>query len=62
MSTLDGAPPAPEPAPRPSREHEVRELYYRHFGDHRRERQLFSMGSFFLTFGAVRTITHLVLA
>jgi len=62
MSTLDGAPPAPEPAPRPSREHEVRELYYRHFGDHRRERQLFSMGSFFLTFGAVRTITHAIRA
>jgi hypothetical protein len=40
----------------------VRALYYRHFGDRRRERQLFSAGSFFLTFGAVRGITHAIRA
>lgn len=40
----------------------MRELYYKHFGDRRKERQLFSTGSFFLTFAAVRGITHAIRA
>ena len=43
-------------------EHDLRDLYYKHFGDRRRERQLFSTGSFFLTFAAVRGITHAIRA
>ena len=34
----------------------------RHFGDRRRERQLFSTGAFFATFAAVRAITHAIRA
>jgi hypothetical protein len=41
---------------------EVRALYRKHFGDGRRERQLLSTGAFFLTFVAVRTITHAIRA
>ncbi len=41
---------------------DVRNLYYRHFGDHRRERQLFSTGAFFATFASVRVITHAIRA
>ena len=41
---------------------DLRALYYRHFGDRRKERQLFSAGAFFLTFGAVRGITHAIRA
>ena len=41
---------------------ELRALYYRHFGDRRRERQLFSTGAFFATFAAVRAITHAIRA
>lgn len=41
---------------------ELRALYYRHFGDRRRERQLFSAGAFFATFAAVRVITHAIRA
>ena len=43
-------------------ERDLRALYYRHFGDRRKERQLFSTGSFFLTFAAVRGITHAIRA
>jgi hypothetical protein len=41
---------------------DVRALYRKHFGDCRKERQLFSTGSFFLTFAAVRGITHAIRA
>jgi hypothetical protein len=41
---------------------DVRELYYKHFGDRRKERQLFATGSFFLTFAGVRVITHAIRA
>jgi hypothetical protein len=42
--------------------HDVRKLYYKHFGDRRKERQLFATGSFFLTFAGVRVITHAIRA
>jgi hypothetical protein len=41
---------------------DVRALYYKHFGDRRKERQLFSTGAFFLTFATVRSITHAIRA
>src|SRR5271170_4065493 len=41
---------------------DVRALYHKHFGDCRKERQLFSTGAFFLTFAAVRGITHAIRA
>jgi hypothetical protein len=41
---------------------DVRSLYYKHFGDRRKERQLFSTGSFFLTFATVRGVTHAIRA
>ncbi len=66
---LDDPPPAPARAWRissllsPGRDaQDLRALYYRHFGDRRRERQLFSTGAFFFTFGAVRAITHAIRA
>ena len=37
-------------------------LYAKHFGDRRKERQLLSTGSFFVTFAAVRGITHAIRA
>jgi hypothetical protein len=40
----------------------VRSLYRKHFSDCRKERQLLSTGSFFVTFGAVRGITHAIRA
>jgi hypothetical protein len=43
-------------------ERDVRALYYKHFGDRRRERQLFSTGAFFVTFATVRCITHAIRA
>jgi hypothetical protein len=43
-------------------ERNLRSLYFKHFGDRRKERQLFSTGSFFLTFAAVRGITHAIRA
>jgi hypothetical protein len=43
-------------------ERDLRHLYYKHFGDRRKERQLFSTGAFFLTFGSVRAITHAIRA
>jgi hypothetical protein len=45
-----------------SPERDLRALYYKHFGDRRKERQLFSAGSFFVTFAAVRAITHAIRA
>jgi hypothetical protein len=35
-------------------------LYLKHFGERRKERQLLSTGSFFVTFAAVRGITHAI--
>ena len=40
---------------------EVRALYHKHF-DRRKERQLVSSSSFFVTFAAVRAITHAIRA
>ena len=40
----------------------VRSLYRKHFEDHRRERQLHSTFSFFLTFAGTRAITHAIRA
>jgi hypothetical protein len=46
-----------------SKSSELRRLYLKHFGGRRKkERQLLSTGSFFLTFGAVRAITHAIRA
>ncbi len=45
-----------------SGERDLRALYYKHFCDRRKERQLFSTGSFFVTFAAVRAITHAIRA
>ncbi len=59
------APPAPYSNGHFTPERDLRDLralYYKHFGDRRRERQLFSTGSFFLTFAAVRGITHAIRA
>jgi hypothetical protein len=60
-------PTTPPDAPRrpfswllPARE--VHDLYRKHFGDRRKERQLFSTASFFVTFAAVRAITHAIRA
>ncbi len=41
---------------------ELHALYCKHFEDRRKERQLLSAGSFFLTFAAVRAITHAIRA
>jgi hypothetical protein len=46
---------------RSSGERDVRSLYYKHFG-RRKERQLISTGSFFVTFATVRGITHAIRA
>jgi hypothetical protein len=43
-------------------ERDVRALYYKHFGDRRKERQLFSTSAFFVTFATVRAITHAIRA
>jgi hypothetical protein len=48
-----------------SPERDVRDLhalYEKHFGDRRKERQLFSTGAFFTTFASVRGITHAIRA
>jgi hypothetical protein len=56
----------PEPARGASRwsspERDVRALYRKHFGDRRKERQLFSTGAFLVTFATVRGITHAIRA
>jgi hypothetical protein len=59
--------PTPRIAPREepsweSTERDIRALYHKHFKDRRKERQLFSTGSFFVTFAAVRAITHAIRA
>jgi hypothetical protein len=41
---------------------DVRALYHKHFKDRRKERQLLSTTSFFVTFAAVRGITHAIRA
>jgi hypothetical protein len=46
----------------PDEPRDVRALYRHHFGDLRKERQLLSTSSFFVTFAAVRTITHAIRA
>ena len=41
---------------------DVRALYHKHFKDRRKERQMLSSASFFVTFAAVRAITHAIRA
>jgi hypothetical protein len=60
-------PPTPHvgPSESPSRslpDRGVLYLYHKHFKDRRKERQLLSAGSFFVTFAAVRAITHAIRA
>jgi hypothetical protein len=55
-SSADGAPGAA------SWIGDLRTIYYKHFGDHRKERQLLSTGAFLVTFASVRTITHAIRA
>jgi hypothetical protein len=43
-------------------ERDVRAIYHKHFKDRRKERQLLSTGAFFVTFAAVRGITHAIRA
>ena len=45
-----------------ARAREVRALYRKHFADYRKERQLVSSASFFVTFATVRAITHSIRA
>jgi len=62
------SPPSTPPAStngrsaRRPRERDLRALYDKHFCDRRKERQLLSTGSFFVTFAAVRAITHAIRA
>lgn len=53
--------PRPSVGPSPPRR-DTRALYYKHFGDRRKERQLFATSAFFVTFAAVRGITHAIRA
>ena len=66
MSTSELPPPPrvhpKEPSSWLAPERDVRALYHKHFKDRRKERQLFSTGSFFVTFAAVRAITHAIRA
>jgi hypothetical protein len=66
---MNGVDPQPQPTSEErdplsiaAAEGDVRALYYKHFGDRRRERQLFSTAAFFFTFAAVRLITHAIRA
>src|ERR1700735_3366716 len=64
---LEDPTPTPHIAPReePSWEApagDIRALYHKHFCDRRKERQLLSTGSFFVTFATVRAITHAIRA
>jgi hypothetical protein len=56
-----GRPLPPMPADASWRS-DLRALYYKHFGNHKKERQLFSTGAFFVTFASVRAITHAIRA
>jgi hypothetical protein len=60
--TLPPSPPPRHPLHWLSDERDLRALYYKHFGDRRKERQLFSTGAFFGTFATVRVITHAIRA
>jgi len=53
---------ASRPFSRPVPLSEVHELYRKHFEDCRKERRLLSTASFFVTFAAVRGITHAIRA
>jgi hypothetical protein len=55
-------PGGPRSFARFSPERDLRSLYYKHFSDRRKERQLFSTGAFFTTFAGVRGITHAIRA
>ncbi len=55
-------PTVPASAPERLSRRNVRVLYHQHFGDRRKERQLLSSVSFFLTFAGVRGITHAIRA
>ncbi|MHB1469477.1 MAG: hypothetical protein ACYCU0_10660 [Solirubrobacteraceae bacterium] len=55
------APQAPGLAPE-SPPQNLKQLYYKHFGELKRERRLFAAGSFFVTFAGVRGITHAIRA
>lgn len=55
-------PEEPRSSGRFAPERDLHALYYKHFGDRRKERQLFSTGAFFTTFAAVRGITHAIRA
>jgi hypothetical protein len=62
-----GQPHTPPGSPRRSSSRlpparDVRALYHKHFKDRRKERQLLSSASFFVTFAAVRGITHAIRA
>ena len=64
---VNGASLAPleQPQPRSPRRwsrDRLRALYDKHFCDRRKERQLLSSSAFFLTFAAVRAITHAIRA
>jgi hypothetical protein len=52
---------ARRPFPLRGPERDLRSLYYKHF-DRRKERQLLSTASFFVTFATVRAITHAIRA
>ena len=61
-STLTSAERPRQSSSRLTLDRDMRSLYHKHFGDRRKERQLFSTGSFFLTFAGVRGITHAIRA
>jgi hypothetical protein len=61
-STLTSEESPPRPSSRFKLRRDVRSLYDKHFCDRRRERQLLSTGSFFVTFAAARGITHAIRA
>ena len=52
----------PSAIPLPPRPAEIKHIYHRHFSDRRKERRLLSTGAFFVTFAAVRAITHAIRA
>ncbi len=61
-SSLHAGEQPPGQSSAPSREQDLRSLYHKHFGDLLKERQLLSTASFFVTFAAVRGITHAIRA